>query len=151
MDNVHAVLFCLCTRQLLAEVGDDVTGADVSAVTALYTLGNINDSDVVLNDDSVCGAFTLALHAANAADLTHLHNSSALILVAADRHNLLGLGNEGDDVLGADINTCATANTLGAVDLSNTVDQIHCTKLAGADTVAKANTSEGAHLAALAA
>ena len=151
MDLIHAVLFCLCTSKLLTEVGDDAAGADVSAVTALNTLGYINDSNVVLNDDSVCGALTLALHAANAADLTHLHDLSALVLIAANGHDLLALGDELDDALGADVNTCATANALVAVDLCNAVNDLHCAKLAGRDTVAKTYASEGAHLVALAA
>ena len=137
--------------ELLAEVGDDVTGADICAVTALYTLGDIDDSEVVLDDDSVCGALSLALHAADAADLTHLHNLSALVLIAANGHDLLALGDELDDVLGADVNTCAAANTLVAVDLCNAVNDLHCAELAGIDTVAKTYAGEGAHLVALTA
>lgn len=53
-------------------------------------------------------------------------------MVAAGRHDLLALGNELDDALGAGVGTCAAANTAGTVDLCNAIDDMYRVELAGA-------------------
>ena len=49
---------------------DDVAGADIGAVAALYALGNIDHGKIILDSDSIRGAFALALHTADAAGFT---------------------------------------------------------------------------------
>lgn len=130
---------------------DDVTGADVCAVTAVYALGNINASKIVLNDDCVGGAFLLALHAADTAGITNLVKLCTLIHAVACNHNRLIIRNELDELLGANVSTAAAADTLLAVNLSNAIDNAHCTELASVYAVAETDTCEAAVLVALAA
>ena len=59
---------------------DDVSGADISAVTALNALGDIDSCKVILDDDCVGRAFALALHAADAACFADLIDGSTLVL-----------------------------------------------------------------------
>lgn len=135
----------------LTEILDNVSRANISAVTALNALCNIDLSQCILDNDRICRAFTLALHAANASYIAHLHNCSTLIVVRACRHDLLSFGDELNDALGAGISTGTAANAAVSVDLCNTILDVNCIKLAGSCAVAKTNASEGAGLVALAA
>ena len=128
-----------------------MTRADIRAVAALYALEGIDNGEVIDDLDGVSRAFALALHAADAAEVAHLHNLCALIMVAAGRHDLLALGNELDDALGAGVGTCAAANTAGTVDLCNAIDDMYRVELAGSGAVAETDAGESAGLVALAA
>ena len=130
---------------------DDVTGADVCAVTAVYALADINASQVVLDGDCVRGALLLALHAADTACITNLIKLCTLIHAVACNHNRLVIGDNLNKLLGADINAAAAADALFAVNLGNAVNDVHCTELAGVYTVAQTDTCEAAVLVALAA
>ena len=66
---------------------DDVTGANVGTVTALYALGHVDHRKAVLDDDSVNGAFSLALHAADAAGFADLVDCCTLVV--ADRKSVV--------------------------------------------------------------
>ena len=145
------MLFFKLPVKLLSEPGDDVARADICAVTAADALGGIDSGEVVFDNDRVCGALALALHAADAADGADLHDLSALVHIAADRHDLLAFGDELHDALRAGIDAGAAADTLVAVNLGNAVDDVHCVELAGLDAVAEADAGEGAELIALAA
>ena len=136
---------------LFAEVGDDMPGADVGAMAALDALGNINHSKIVFNHNGVGRALALALHAADAAEVAHFHDLCALVLVAAGGHNLLGLGDHLDDALGAGVGAGAAANALAAVNLGNTVYNVHGVKLADLNAVTHTNAGKGAGLIALSA
>ena len=130
---------------------DNVAGADICAVTALNALIGINNRKVVNHGNSVCGALTDTLLTCNAAEVADLHNLSALILVGAGGNNLLACRNELDDALGADLSTGAAAYTLGTVNLSDAVNNVHSVKLTYSGAVAKTDTCEGTGLVALAA
>ena len=125
--------------------------ADVGAVTALDALAHIDLSQVVNNRDGIDRAFTLALHAADAADLAHLHDLRALVVAAAGWHDLLFFGNQLNNALRAGIHAGAAADTVVAVNLGNTIDNMHGIKLAGFGTVSETNAGEGTELAALTA
>ncbi len=128
-----------------------MAGADVCAVAAVYALGNVNASQVVLDDDCVGGAFLHALHAADTACITNLVKLCALIHAVACNHNRLIIRNELYELLGANINTAAAADTLFAVNLSDTVYDVHCTELASVYAVAETDTCKAAVLVALTA
>ena len=120
-------------------------------MSALHALGDIDLSQVVNNDDRICGALTLTLHAADAACITDLVDSCALVMAGARDFDMLVIGNKSDDVLGAGIDASAAADTLLTVDLCNTVNDVHCAELAGIGTVAQADAGEAAVHIALAA
>lgn len=130
---------------------DDVARADVGAMTALYALGNIDHRKIVLHNDSVCGALSLALHAAYAACIADLVDRCALVVAGAADEDMLIVGNELDDLLGAGVDTVAAAYALFTIDLRNTVNDAHCTELAGLCAVAEADACEAAVHIALAA
>ena len=65
---------------------DDVSRADIGAMSALHALGDIDLSQVVNNDDRICGALTLTLHAADAADVADLARDGALVLILSLIH-----------------------------------------------------------------
>ena len=130
---------------------DDVAGADIGAVAALYALGNIDHGKIILDSDSIRGAFALALHTADAAGFTYLVDRSALITAGAGNLNVLIVGNEPYDLLGAGIDTRAAADALFAVNLGNAVNDAHCAELAGVGTVTQADAGEAAVHIALAA
>lgn len=120
-------------------------------MSALHALGDIDLSQVVNNDDRICGALTLTLHAANAACITDLVDSCALVMAGARDFDMLVIGNKSDDVLGAGIDASAAADTLLTVDLCNAVNDVHCAELAGIGTVAETDTCKAAVHIALAA
>ena len=120
-------------------------------MSALHALGDIDLSQVVNNDDRICGALTLTLHAADAACITDLVDSCALVMAGARDFDMLVIGNKSDDVLGAGIDASAAADTLLTVDLCNTVNDVHCAELASVSTVAEADAGEAAVHVALAA
>ena len=126
----------------LAEPVDDVARADLRTVAALDTLRGIDLGEKIDHGDGVRRALALALHAADAAEVAHLHNLCALIMVAAGRHDLLALGNELDDALGAGVGACAAANTAGTGDLSDAIDNVYRVELAGAGAVAETDACE---------
>ena len=130
---------------------DDMTGTDLRAVAALDTLGRIDLRHEILHMDRVGGAFPLALHAADAAHLADLHDLCAFVLVTAADHDLLALGDQLDNALGAGVHTGAAAHALGPIRLRDTVDDVHGVKLTGLHAVAQADAGEGAQLVALAA
>ena len=130
---------------------DDVSGADVGAMSALHALGDIELCQIVNDDDRICGTLTLTLHAADAACVADLVDSCALVMAGACNFDMLVIGNESDDLLGADIDTGAAADTLLTVDLCNAVNNVHCAKLAGVSTVAEADAGKAAIHIALAA
>lgn len=130
---------------------NNVAGADIGAVSALYALGNIDLGQIVFDDDCVCRAFLLALHAANTACFANLHHLCALVHAAACYEHVLVIRNELDNLLGAGISTSTTADALFAVNLCHAVNDIHCTELAGIDTVAEAYAGKAAVHIALAA
>lgn len=130
---------------------DDVPRADIGAMSALHALGDIDLSQIVNNDDRICGALTLTLHAADAACIADLVDSCALIMARACDFDMLVIGNESDDLLGADIDASAAADTLFTVDLCDTVNDVHCAELAGIGTVAETDTCKAAVHIALAA
>ena len=130
---------------------DDVSRADIRAMSALHALGDIDLGQIVNNDDRVCGALALAFHAADAACITDLVDSCALIMAGACDFDMLVIGNKSDDVLGAGIDASAAADTLLTVDLCNTVNDVHCAELAGIGTVAETDTCKAAVHIALAA
>lgn len=125
--------------------------ADVCTVAALYAFANVNASEVVLNSNCVCRAFLLALHAADTAGFTNLHQLCALVHAAACDHDGLIIRNKLNKLLGAYINATATANALLAVSLCNTVNDAHCAELTSIDTVAETDTCETTIHVALAA
>ena len=125
--------------------------ADVDAVAAADALGDVHSGEVVLYDDSVGRALSLALHTADAAGFTYLVDRSALITAGAGNLNVLIVGNEPYDLLGAGIDTRAAADALFAVNLGNAVNDAHCAELAGVGTVAQADAGEAAVHIALAA
>ena len=145
------MLGCIDAESVFVLELDDVTGADICTVTAVYALADINASEVVLDGDCVGGAFLLALHAADTACITNLIKLCALIHAVACNHNRLVIRNELNKLLGANISTAATADTLLAVNLGNAVNDVHSAELAGVYTVAKSDTCEAAVLVALAA
>ena len=130
---------------------DDVSRTDIGAMSALHALGDIDLGQIVNNDDRICGALTLTLHAADAACIADLVDSCALIMARACDFDMLVIGNESDDLLGADIDASAAADTLLTVDLCDTVNDVHCAKLAGIGTVAEADACKAAVQGALAA
>lgn len=130
---------------------DDVARADICTVTAMDALGNVDSCEIVLDDDCVGGAFFLTLHAADTACITNLHKLSTLVRAAACNHDRLVIGNELDELLGAGIGTVAAAYALFAVDLCNTVYDVHCAELASVYTVAETDASKAAVLVALSA
>lgn len=123
--------------------------ADILAVTAGDTLGEVYAGKVIDNRDSVRRTFSCALAAAYAARLAHLHDLRALVLVGAGDDNILLLGDHGDNALRAGVGTGAAADALVAVDLCNTVYDLHRAELTGFHTVAHAYTGVGAELIAL--
>ena len=130
---------------------DNVAGADIGAVAALYALGNIYHGEIILDNDRVGGTLALALHAADAAGFTYLIYRSSLVVAGAGNFNMLIVRNELDDLLGAGVDTRTAANALFTIDLGNAVNDIHRAKLAGIGTVAEANAGEAAIHVALAA
>ena len=130
---------------------DDVSRADIRAMSALHALGDIDLGQIVNNDDRVCGALALAFHAADAACITDLVDSCALIMAGACDFDMLVIGNESDYILGAGFDASAAADTLFTVDLCNTVNDVHCAELASVSTVAEADAGEAAVHVALAA
>ena len=138
-------------KNLFAEPVDDMSRANIRAVAALDALCRIDLSKIVNNGDSVRRAFTLALHAADAAVVAHLCDLRALVMVAACGHDLLALGDELDDALRAGVGTCTAANAAHAVDLCNAVNNMDSVELADLCAVAKTNAGKGAGLVALAA
>ena len=116
-----------------------MTGADVCAVATLDALGDVDLCEVILNNDCVSRAFLLALHAADTAGFTNLHQLCALVHAAACDHDGLIIRDKLNKLLGAYINAAATANALLAVSLCNTVNDAHCAELASIDTVAENN------------
>ena len=130
---------------------DDVAGADICTVSALYALGNVNACEIVLNNDCVCRTFSLALHAADTTCFTNLINLCALVHAAACDHNSLIIGYKLNELLGAGIDAAAAADALFAVDLCNTVNNVHSAELASICTVAETDTCKTAIHVALAA
>lgn len=130
---------------------DNVSRADIGAMSALHALGNIDLSQIVNNDDRICGALTLTLHAADAACITDLVDSCALIMAGACDFDMLVIGNKSDYLLGAGINTGAAADALLTVDLCDTVNDVHCAELAGICAVAEADACKAAVHVALTA
>ena len=126
-----------------------MAGANVLAVTAGNTLAEVNVSEVILDGNCSCRAFSGAFSAADAARLAHLHNLRALVLIAAGDDNVLLLGYHGDDALGAGIGAGAATDALIAVDLGNAIDNFHRAELAGFHAVAHAYAGVGAELVAL--
>ena len=90
--------------------------ADVDAVTAADALGDVHSGEVVLDDDSVGRALSLALHTADAAEVAHLHDLCALVHIAAGGHDLLAFGDQLYDALGAGIGTGAAGDAVVSVD-----------------------------------
>ena len=130
---------------------DDVSGADIRAVTALNALGDINSCKIVLDNDCVGRALALALHAADAACFADLVDSSTLVLAGAGNFNVLVIGNELDYLLRAGIDTRTAADALFAIDLCYAVNNIHCAELASVNAVAEADAGEAAIHVALTA
>ena len=125
--------------------------ADVGAMSALNALGNIDAGEIILDDDCVCRALTLALHAADTAFVADLHDGSALIAAGASDENVLVIGNKLDYLLRACVDTCAAADALFAVDFCNAVNDAHRAELAGICAVAEAYAGKSAIHVALAA
>ena len=66
---------------LFAEPVDDMSRADVRAVSAADALGGIHRGEIVFYDYRVRRALSLALHAADTAEITDLNDSCALVFV----------------------------------------------------------------------
>ena len=130
---------------------DNVARADVGTMSALYALGYINHCQVVSYYNCVCGAFALALHAADAACFANLIDSSTLVVAGASDFDMLVIRYELDNLLRAGIDTSAAADTLLAVNLCDTINDVHCAELAGVSTVAEADAGKAAIHIALAA
>ena len=125
--------------------------ADIDAVAAADALGDVHSGEVVLDDDSVGRALSLALHTADAAEVAHLHDLCALVHIAAGGHDLLAFGDQLYDALGAGIGTGAAAHAAHTIDLGNAVNDMYRVELAGSGAVAETDAGEGAGLVALAA
>ena len=69
----------------------------------------VHDGKVVDDLDRVSRAFALALHAADAAEVAHLHDLGALVLVRAAWLHALGSGQKLDDALRAGIGAGSAA------------------------------------------
>ena len=105
----------------------------------------------VLDLDGVRRALTLALHAADAADVADLARDGALVLIAAANEHGLLVRHTLDDLLRAGIGAGHAADALVAVDLGDAVDDVHRAELTGSGAVAEADAGEAALLIALAA
>ena len=133
------------------EPADDLARANVDAVAAAYTPVAVYNSKVVDDLDRVGRALALALHAPDAAVVAHLHDLAALVLVRAAGLDTLAFGQELDDALRAGVSARAAADTLGAIDLSDAVDDVHGVELARSRAVAKPDAGKGTGLVALSA
>ncbi len=123
--------------------------ADILAVSAGDALGEVYAGKVIDNCDSVRGTFSCALAAAYTARLAHLHDLRTLVLVGAGDDNILLLGDHGDNALRASIGAGAASDALVAVDLCNTVYDLHRVELTGFHAVAHTYAGVGAELIAL--
>lgn len=128
---------------------DAVYGADFNACSASGAKRIIDDSEIVFNLYSLCGAGLLAFHAADASVRAILARQRALVMIGAFDDDAGGVVDQLDYVVGAGANADAAAD---AFDGGNARDAVfNADSIVGAfvGAVAVAKAGEGAAFVSL--
>ena len=123
-------------------IADCTGGALAHAQAAVGALLRIDGGNIVVDSDRAGGAALLALAAGNTAHAAGLTGYSTLGLGRAAYIDLAGLGDHGDQTLGAGLGTCTAGDAVLRIYHSHTVHNVDGVILTGSYTVTKTDAAE---------
>ena len=125
---------------------DAVNGTSLGAFAAAGTFFVVNNCKIVLNVDRSVGAGLFALAASNTTVFTSLSGDCSLVVIGAENRNARSVLDKRDNLVWAGANTDSATDTALRIYPCNTVFNSDSVLRAGSNTVAVAETSEGAKL-----